>query len=174
LRHYARAVALTATGRLDEARSERAAFATARAAVPAETPFGNNMAHALLDIAEGVMDGEIAFRAGDKEAGIEHLRAAVVLEDALRYDEPPDWIQPVRHPLGAALLQSGRAAEAEAVFRADLERLPGIGWGLYGLMRALQLQQRTDEAAAVEKQFEAVWSKADLEIRSPCLCLPGV
>jgi len=66
------------------------------------------------------------------------------------------------------------ALEAEAVFREDLGRLPNSGWGLYGLMRALELQERMGEARATEQQFDAVWSKADLAIRSPCLCLPGV
>ena len=81
------------------------------------------------------LDGEILYRAGKQDAGFERLREAVRHEDALRYDEPPDWIQPVRHALGAALLQSGRFTEAETVFRADLEKLPGNGWSLFGLGR---------------------------------------
>ena len=88
-------------------------------------------------MAEGVMAGEIAFRSGDIDEGLKHLGAAAAREDALRYDEPRDWIQPVRHPWGAALLQAGRAREAEAVFTRDLEISPENGWGLYGLLRAL-------------------------------------
>ena len=80
----------------------------------------------------------------------------------------------MRHALGAALLQAGRFAEAETVFRENLEKLPGNGWGLYGLSRALQLQKKTAEARAAEKQFDAVWQQADLKIKSACLCLPGV
>ena len=81
---------------------------------------------------------------------------------------------PVRHAYGAALLQAGRFADAEAAFREDLAKLPGNGWGLYGLSRALALQKKTAEAAAVEKQFDDVWKQADLKIKSACLCLPGV
>ena len=80
----------------------------------------------------------------------------------------------MRPPLGAALLQAGRFAEAEAVFREDLEKLPDNGWGLYGLTRALQMQKKRAEAAAVLKRFETIWSRADVKIQSPCLCLPGV
>jgi tetratricopeptide (TPR) repeat protein len=174
LQHYARGVAFAATDRVAEAEKELGAFLEARARVPKEASFGNNSGSDVLDVAERVLRGEILFRAGRREEGIAMLREAVAREDALRYDEPPDWIQPVRHPLGAALLQAGRFAEAEAVFRADLEKLPDNGWGLYGLQRALQMQKKRAEAAAVLKRFDAVWSQADLKIRSACLCLPGV
>jgi predicted Zn-dependent protease len=142
--------------------------------VPKDAFFGNNSGSDVLDVAEGVMRGEILFRSGKVDEGIAALREAVALEDKLRYDEPPDWIQPVRHALGAALLQAGRFAEAETVFREDLAKRPANGWALYGLQRAVALQKRHDEAAAAEKQFDAVWGKADLQIKSPCLCLPGV
>jgi hypothetical protein len=102
------------------------------------------------------------------------LAGAAAKEEALRYDEPPDWIQPARHPWGAALLQAGMGKEAEEVFRADLVKYPANGWGLYGLMRALQMQGRKDEAAQVEREFDAMWAKADVKIKSPCLCFPGV
>ena len=85
-----------------------------------------------------------------------------------------DWLQPVRHPLGAALLQAGRLGEAEAVFRTDLLKLPGNGWSLFGLARSLRLQKRNAEAAVIEKQFARTWAKADMKIKSACLCLPGV
>jgi tetratricopeptide (TPR) repeat protein len=174
LQHYARAVAYAATDRTAEAETERAAFAAARAKVPEAAFFGNASAANLLAIAAGVMDGEIAFRKGAHEEALRLLAQAAADEDKLLYDEPPDWLQPVRHPWGAALLKLGRAKEAEAVFRKDLERFPGNGWGLYGLMRALQLQERLDEAAMVEKEFDTVWAGADIKIKTPCLCLPGV
>jgi tetratricopeptide (TPR) repeat protein len=174
LQHYARGVALVATGRSAEAEQELTAFVAARPKVPKEAFFGNNGADDVLGVAEGVLRGELLFRTGKTEEGIAALREAVAREDRLRYDEPPDWIQPVRHPLGAALLQAGRFAEAEVVFRQDLERLPDNGWGLYGLYRALQLQKKSAEAAATLKRFETVWKQADIQIQSPCLCLPGV
>jgi tetratricopeptide (TPR) repeat protein len=174
LRLYARAVAYASKGDVAAAEKEQAAFLEARARVPKEATFGNNAAPDILDVAEHLMKGEILYRAGKTEEGIAALREAVAREDKLKYDEPPDWIQPVRHALGAALLQAGRFPEAETVFREDLAKLPGNGWGLYGLQRAVQMQKKQEEAAATEKQFDAVWEKADLKIKSPCLCLPGV
>jgi len=174
LQHYARAVAHAAKGDVAAAEKEQAAFLEARTRVPKEATFGNNSGSDVLDVAEHLMKGEILYRSGKTDEGIAALREAVAREDALRYDEPPDWIQPVRHPLGAALLQAGRFAEAETVFREDLAKLPGNGWGLYGLQRAVALQKKLDEAAATEKRFDDVWRQADLKIKSPCLCLPGV
>jgi tetratricopeptide (TPR) repeat protein len=174
LQHYARAVAHAAKGDLDAARGEQAAFAAARQRVPKEATFGNNTGSDILDVAESFMRGEILFRSGRIDEGLASLKEAAAREDRLRYDEPPDWIQPVRHAWGAALLQAGRFAEAEAVFREDLAKLPENGWALYGLSRALALQKKADEAAAVERRFDAVWRRADLKIKSACLCLPGV
>jgi len=174
LQHYARAVAHAAKGDVPAASKEQAAFLEARARVPKEAFFGNNSGSDGLDVAEHLMKGEILYRSGKVDEGIAALREAVAREDRLRYDEPPDWIQPVRHALGAALLQAGRFAEAEAAFREDLAKLPENGWGLYGLQRALQLQKKATAAAATERQFDAVWQKGDLKIKSPCLCLPGV
>jgi tetratricopeptide (TPR) repeat protein len=174
LQHYARAVAFAAKDDVPSALREQAAFLAARAVVSKEATFGNNPGSDVLDVAESFMRGEILFRSGKAEEGLLALREAAAREDRLRYDEPPDWIMPVRHALGAALLQAGRFAEAEAVFREDLARLPENGWGLYGLSRALALQKKAAEAAAAERRFDAVWSRADLQIKSACLCLPGV
>jgi tetratricopeptide (TPR) repeat protein len=174
LRHYARAVAHAAKDDVPSALAEQAAFAEARKLVTKEAFFGNNSGWDVLDVAESFMRGEILFRSGKVDEGLAALREAAAREDKLRYDEPPDWIQPVRHALGAALLQAGRFAEAEAAFREDLAKLPGNGWGLYGLSRALQLQKKADEARAVEEQFDAAWKQADVKIKSACLCLPGV
>jgi len=174
LQRYARAVAHAAKDDLPAARREQEAFLAARARVPKDAFFGNNTGADVLDVAESFMNGEILFRSGRLDEGLASLREAAAREDRLRYDEPPDWIMPVRHALGAALLQAGRFAEAEAVFREDLAKLPGNGWSLYGLSRALALQKRAAEAAEVERSFDAVWREADLVIKSACLCLPGV
>jgi tetratricopeptide (TPR) repeat protein len=174
LRHYARGVAHAALDDVEAARAEQATFAAAKAKVPESVLFGNNTGLAILGVAEKVLEGEILYRAGEEEAGFAALRESVQREDALRYDEPPGWIQPVRHALGAALLQSGRYAEAEAVFRADLDKLPDNGWALFGMARALRLQKKDAEAADFEARFETAWKSADVKISSPCLCLRGV
>ena len=107
-----------------------------------------------------MLEGEIAYRRGEHDAAFAHLRAAALLEDDLPYDEPWGWMQPVRHALGALLLEQGRTAEAEAVYREDL----GLGgalpraqihpenvWALRGILSCLErrgaLKRRADPAA---------------------------
>jgi tetratricopeptide (TPR) repeat protein len=174
LRHGARGVAYAAQGKTAEARAEQQLFAAARERVSAEAFFGNNPAAAILDVAEHLLAGEILFREGERDGGLAELRLAVAAEDRLRYDEPPDWIQPVRHALGAALLEAGQAAEAEAVYREDLRRLPDNGWSLFGLARSLRMQGREGEAARAEADFKQAWKRADVKLRSSCFCQPGV
>ena len=174
LQHYARAVSYAAKDDLPNAQQEQTAFLEARKRVAKEATFGNNPGSELLDVAENLMKGEILFRGGKVDEGLAAMREAVVREDRLRYDEPPDWLQPTRHALGAALLQAGRLPEAEAVFRSDLVKLPGNGWSQFGLARSLRLQKRPGEAAVIEKQFAKTWAKGDMKIKSACLCLPGV
>lgn len=173
MRHAARAIAFAAQAQVGAARGEQQAFAAARAQVPAEAFFGNNAASTILDVAEAMVDGEILLREGRVEQGIGQLREAVRREGLVRYDEPPDWIIPVRHALGAALMQAGRYREAEQVFREDLKKWPDNGWSLFGLGRTLQHLGREAEAAPVLAKFKETWAKADFELTSSCLCLPG-
>ncbi len=172
--HAARGIAHAALDRTAAARAEQQLFAAARAKVAADATYGNNAGRDILAVAEPMLDGEILFREGRTDAGLQRLRDAVAAESRLRYDEPPDWIIPVRHALGAALLQVGRVQEAEQVYRDDLARWPGNGWSLFGLTRALRIQHRNEEADGYDRQFREVWRFADLEIKSSCLCQPGV
>lgn len=173
MRHAARAVAFAAKGQPKDARNEQALFYEARKKVSKDATFGNNLAQAILTTDMHLMNGEILLAEGSLESAVTNLRAAVNAEDQLRYDEPPDWIQPTRHTLGALLLSMGRNKEAEAVYREDLKRLPENGWSLYGLSKALQATGRTSEAKRVAQRFNKVWANADVKIDSSCLCIPG-
>ena len=84
------------------------------------------------------------------------------LEDRLPYMEPPYWFFPNRHLLGAALLKLGRAAEAEAVYRRDLEKLPANGWSLLGLSTSLAAQGKSSAANAVHALYKKAWQRADI------------
>ena len=170
---FTRAVALTALDRTDEAKREREAFINAAAAVSREWTFGNNLASDLLLIAARVLDGEMAARAGRLDESIALLREGARLQDALRYDEPPDWIQPVRHTLGAVLLRAERPKDAENVYREDLGQYPENGWSLYGLAHSLRLQGKESDARAIDARFAKAWAAADIKIDSTCHCLPG-
>lgn len=173
-RHAARGIAFAAKGDVKSARTEEAAYLEAVKLVPAEEALGNNAASAIVAIATPMLAGEIAVRDGKLDEGLAKLREAVKAEDALHYDEPPGWILPVRHALGASLMTAGRFAEAEQVYRDDLARLPENGWSLFGLAQSLRLQKKNPaEAAAFEGRFKTIWAKADLELTSSCLCQPG-
>lgn len=172
MRHCARGIAYAARGETDRAKAAQQAFLLARAVVPEEAVFGNNKAEDLLAVAEHLLAGEILYRQGMVEDGIRELREAVNKEDQLRYAEPPDWIHPVRHALGAVLLQENRAAEAERIYREDLTRLPENGWSLFGLARSLHLQAKQQEATEVDARFQRAWSEADVTITSSCYCQP--
>ncbi len=171
--HCARGVAFAAKSDLEKAKAEQKEFAAAAKAVPKDAEFGKNKASNLLAIAESLLSGEILYRDGKPEEGIAALKEAVRREDALHYIEPPDWIQPVRHALGATLMDAKRYAEAEAVYRQDLARYPENGWSLFGLSRALQKQGKDAEAAAVAARFERIWQHADVKLTSSCFCLEG-
>jgi tetratricopeptide (TPR) repeat protein len=172
-RHAARGIAYAAKGDTKSARTEQSAFLEAAKLIPAENKLLNNSCASVLKVVTPMLNGEILVREGDLDGGLAQLREAVAAEDALNYDEPPGWILPVRHSLGANLMQAGRYAEAEQVYRDDLAHLPENGWSLYGLARCLQLQGRRNEAPAIQTRFQKVWANADMQITSSCLCQPG-
>jgi tetratricopeptide (TPR) repeat protein len=161
--HYARGRALAAKGRVKEADAELAHVRKATtdprlAGVKLEF----NEAPAILGIAEHVLAGSIASKRGSHEEAIAHLQKGAELEDGLTYGEPPDWTTPVRHDLGAVLLAAGRPAEAERIYREDLDRFPLNGWSLAGLSRALRAQNRSDEAERVGTELRRAWAAADI------------
>ncbi|MEZ4294883.1 MAG: hypothetical protein R3B70_07890 [Polyangiaceae bacterium] len=162
---YARGMALAAKQRIPDARARHAELVKRTADVSPGQPAGNNKARDVMDLAAKVLEASIAERARDPGA-IEAWTAAVELSDELAYGEPPDWFFPVRHALGAALIDAGKFAEAEAVYREDLGRNPENGWALFGLARALRGQGSMKEAAEVEQRFEKAWARAELRISS--------
>ena len=162
---YSRALALAANGKIAEAEKERELFVAEAGAFPADANFGEmNKAKDVLGVASHTVDARIAAAKGQKDAAIEHWTKAVGIQDTLNYDEPADWYYPVRESLGAALLGAGKAPEAEAVFRVDLQQNPRNPRSLYGLMQALRAQGNASDAAWVEAQFNAAWKNADAKL----------
>jgi len=171
--HAARAIAYAAKGNPDDARKAQSVFLERARLVPKEDFLSNNSCEALLAVAIPMVEGEILIAEGKIDRGIEQLRTAIQKEDALKYDEPPGWLIPVRHSLGAVLMKQQRFAEAEHVYRDDLARLPENGWSLLGLAESLRKQNKNaDEVAQTQAKFEKVWAKADLTITTSCLCQP--
>lgn len=165
--HYGRALAHIHAGRLAQARKELRPLTAAREAVAgSEHYIGFGTAESLLTIAEEVVEGELAYAEGYVLEGLAHIERAVRLQDGLLYNEPPDWYFPVRHVLGAMLLDAGRPKEAEVVYADDLRRNPGNGFSLLGLQTALERQDRQADALAVAARFERSWSDATHELTS--------
>src|SRR5213595_1661436 len=158
--HAARAIASAAKSSTTNARNEQRIFLELTRLVPKETSLGNNSCEAILGVVTPMVEGEILVAEGQVDRGIEELRAAIQQEDALKYDEPPGWLIPVRHSLGAVLMKQQRFAEAEQVYREDLARLPDNGWWLRGLAESLRKQKKNaDEVAQTQAQFEKVGQK---------------
>jgi tetratricopeptide (TPR) repeat protein len=164
--HTARGLALVAAKQLPEADAERAQVMRLKddPSLEGMAVSSVNMATSVAAIADEVLAGEIAAARGRAGEAAKHLARAVQLEDGLTYMEPPDWFIPVRQIQGATLLQLGRAREAEAAFRADLQKFPNNGWSLSGLQASLERQGRTKEAAEVKSQFDMAWSRADVQL----------
>jgi tetratricopeptide (TPR) repeat protein len=158
--HFARGMALAATGKIGQAEAEYAMVAEAEKNTPPDLVFAppvNNKTKDVLKIARDVLGAKIAWAKKDNATAITLLRAAVAVEDSLKYDEPPDWFFPVRELLGAVLLTGGNAIEAEAVFRDDLQRHPRNPRSLFGLQQALKAQKRDYDAQFVGAQFQSSW-----------------
>ncbi len=159
--HYARALAFNAKHSAADAGREKEAFHAAVRALPADWPWSTNKASDALALAAETLDARLA---PSPAASIPHWRRAVEMQDRLVYDEPPSWYYPIRESLGAALLRSGNAPEAEKVFRDGLRRSPRNGRMLFGLMQSLEAQHNTDAATLVHREFDRAWKKADVTL----------
>jgi tetratricopeptide (TPR) repeat protein len=162
--HIARGLAFAAKGRLDEADAERKATEAVKDDPALKTlPISStNFGGAIIAIGYEVLSGEIAGKRKRAADAAKHFAEAATLEDDLTYTEPPDWPIPVRQLQGAALLELGRAKEAEAAFRDDMKKFPDNGWALSGLQKSLERQGRTKEALDVKARLDKAWSLADI------------
>ena len=157
--YYARGVAYAAKG---DAAGAKSTLDTVIAIN--KTTADNDDFKAPTTIAMHALMGEIAARGGDAKGAVVHFQEALQIENQGLYFEPPKWYYPVRQSLGAALLKSGKYAEAEQVYRDDLKHFPENGWSLYGLEAALRAQGKTAEASAVQKRFTKAWANADVKL----------
>ncbi|GFN20625.1 tetratricopeptide repeat domain protein [Aspergillus tubingensis] len=155
---YARGLAFSALGRIQEAEVARQQFEEARKRVPRIRI--NNLP-------------------GNIRLAFATLRRAIELEDGLAYCDPPAWMQPVRHALGGLLLEQKRVPEAEQVFREDLGMAQGFPrrkgrlnnvWGLHGLHECLVASGKMDEARVVQVQLDIALGSADVPISTSCYC----
>ena len=166
--HFGRGLALAGTGKTAEAEAEYKIVSDAEAATPPDVIFQmpiNNKAKDIMKIAKDVLGAKIAIVKKDNASAVSMLRDAVMIQDTLKYGEPPDWFYPVRESLGAALLMNGDAAEAEKVFRDDLDRNLRNPRSLWGLHQALLMQKNEYGAGFVQKQFDASWKGGNAALK---------
>ncbi|KAK4139965.1 uncharacterized protein C8A04DRAFT_15372 [Dichotomopilus funicola] len=177
--HYAKTIALANTGRINAADRHRELFRAAVKTVPSSRTVFNNTCQNILRIAAAMLDGELEYRRGSTELGLEHLRKAIQLDDSLPYDEPWGWMQPTRHAYGALLLEQGRTEEALAVYTADLgfdntlsraQQNRNNVWALHGFHECLTRLGRDSEARIIRPQLQLALSVADVPIQSSCFC----
>ncbi|KAL2872590.1 uncharacterized protein BJX67DRAFT_339892 [Aspergillus lucknowensis] len=180
---YAKGIAHAATGNIPEAEHHRTLYQDAVTRVPDSRLDFPNKCIDILSVSTAMLDGEIAYRAGEYESAFASLRRAVALDDALGYSEPWSWMQPARHALAALLLEQGHLEEAAAVYRADLGLDEGVirarrhfnnVWALHGYHECLVRLGRTDEAAVVGAQLAVAVAVADVPVTSSCFCRTAV
>jgi tetratricopeptide (TPR) repeat protein len=162
--HFARGIVFADRGDVPAAEVEAEAFRKAAAAVPAHSMLSLNPTRKILSIAGNVLSARLAEMKHDGKTTIEFFSKAIADEDSLAYDEPPQWIHPVRESLGGYLLRSGNFVEAEKVFRADLEINKHSGRSLFGLAESLKGQKKAQAAAAAQREFETAWKNADTKL----------
>jgi tetratricopeptide (TPR) repeat protein len=164
--YAARGMALSARGEVGGAEQERVAVAAIRDQAELKTLLISsvNPASSIVSIAHELLRADIARSRGLLKETRESLAAASSLEDSLTYMEPPDWPIPVRQLQGAAMLELGRAQEAEAAFLDDLKKFPENGWSLSGLQASLERQGKKTDAAAVQARLDRAWAGADTKV----------
>ena len=178
---YARTVALANLKRIAEAEKELGMFKKAYDAVPASRMLFNNTCRDVLAIADLMATGELLYHKGDYDDAFSTLRDAVSKDDGLPYDEPWGWMQPVRHALGALLLEQGHVAEAEAIYRADLGlestlaracQHPDNLWSLHGLVECLERRGASDrtETRLLRQRLDRAMARATVRVRASCFC----
>ena len=176
---YARAIAFATLGQSESARAEAEAFERDFERVPDSRYLFNNSCRDILAVAREMMLGELDYRRGDIESGFAHLRQAVALDDNLPYDEPWGWMQPVRHALGALLLEQGRVEEALVEYRADLgfdsvlkrsSQHPDNVWSLSGYHECLERTGQRELAAVAQQRLALARARADVPVQASCFC----
>lgn len=163
---FSRGYAHLRTGAADSAAVYLARIEEKAATLGDTVQMRNHSAEDLLGITGGVLRGEMLRAEGKLDEAITVFERAVEIHDGLRYDEPEPLNFSARHWLGDALLEAGRYADAETVYRGALEQHPDNGWSWFGLEKALRAQGKTAEADAAKADFERAWARSDVFISS--------
>ncbi|MEO6693627.1 MAG: tetratricopeptide repeat protein [Ignavibacteria bacterium] len=162
--HFARGIALANPGKTTEATNELNEMIKLKEKIPAEAVFGFSSAKTILDLAEALLTANIAAHSDKLNESLDLFDRAVSFEDALNYDEPPDWYPSVRLNLGKVLYSAGKYEDAERVYRDDLKKYPHNGRGLFGLHESLKVQNKNEEAEKIYQELQTAWKNADTKL----------
>ena len=127
---------------------------------------GATPASSVLKVAAYGLEGETHMAKGEYSRAVASFKKGVEIEDLNNYTEPPDWAQPMRHYLGAALLKSNKPEEAEIVYRRDLRWNQNNGWSLFGLYQSLKMQGKASESEEIYKKWTESWKLSDIDIQA--------
>ena len=166
VRHYARGMAYNGMGQMDNAQAELSALEKYAndESLKEITIWDFNNTHQLLQIARRVLKGEILASEKKYDESIALLEEAVIMEDALLYQEPPDWFFSVRHHLGAIQIEAKKYQDAIITYEEDLKNLPKNGWALHGLKLAYQEMDDVVNLTRIDERLEEIWSTADIKL----------
>lgn len=171
-RHYATALAQLGTGDVNAAAAtvnaleREIAWMKERLANVKDLPQLGRQRQQLraLGVAPVELKARLAARAGKADEALKLVREAIEAEINLGYSEPPLYPQPTEEVAGKIALELQRYADAEAFFRAALERDPGSGRAYFGLMQAQQSAGKQSEATETYAKFLKAWAKADEDL----------
>lgn len=160
--HYARGMAFANLNKVNEAQTELDSLnkLSESEGVKKIIIWSINPAEQVCQIASKVLRAELLTKKGDYKRAAELLAQAIVLEDNLNYNEPPDWFFSVRHLLGNVVMLAGDYAGAEKIYHEDLSTWPKNGFALTGLYESLKAQHKLPEADEVKKQLDIAWKYA--------------
>jgi tetratricopeptide (TPR) repeat protein len=166
--HYAQGMAMLSENKILEAKGHLIEMKNIMvdSTIKNLTIWGINTVFDLCMIASKTLHGEIYAKEKNYANAISILKEAIAAEDALNYDEPPDWFFSIRHNLGAVLIEAGRFQEAINVYERDLEIYPENGWALKGLINVYEKLGDTKNHEDVKRRFEKSWQYSDIKISS--------
>lgn len=162
--HYGRAMAFAGLGQIEQAMQERRLFLDAKANLAPDQQFGNNKASTVMTIAALTLEAKLAEQQGQQQRAIDLLQQAINEQDNLGYDEPPHWLYSIRGALGGLLMRAGRYAEAERIFREELNKHTRSGRALFGLRESLIAQRKFYDAYWVNKNFQQAWQYSQINL----------
>lgn len=165
--HYAQGMALAEGGMLEEAAGEleKSKLLSQDSSISEQMNWGINRVTEVCQIATKVLEAKILTQQEKNGAAIALLKEAILIEDGLNYNEPPDWFFSVRHILGNLYLETGDFGSADRIFREDLYNWPKNGFALSGLAMALMAQGKNEEAAEIDRQFQEAWKLAEMPLK---------